>query len=49
MQHHNLEQNSLKLSRITEEKLNHSIDGINSARGANSDEMKAGGTRDDQQ
>lgn len=40
MQHHNLEQNSLKLSRITEEKLNHhSIDGSNSSRGG-------GGTND---
>jgi|LauGreDrversion4_2_1035121.scaffolds.fasta_scaffold75200_2 hypothetical protein len=35
MQHHNnLDQNSLKLSKITEERLNHhSIDGVNSARG----------------
>jgi len=39
MQHHNLEQNSLKLSRITEEKMNHhSMDGSNSSRGANKDD-----------
>ena len=39
MQHHNLEQNSLKLSRITEEKMNHhSMDGSNSSRGVNKDD-----------